>query len=513
LATLALGGGCMLSNISVDKCSEAADCQAAFGLGSTCDDGYCTDPAACDSGQACRKQFGAGACLAGLCQATLPAPSEVPVAVTCPAELREPADLGTLPMAGPGAPLIIGAIWAQGDPFDAAQGAAVRLAVREINNTGGLNNGRKLGLVVCDNAGPDAAASDAERTALNEAALDYLAGTLGVPAVIGPFTSRDALAVVNHMLAQRYPTLIVSPSATTPQLSAQPDKLDPSDEYGLFWRTCSSDELQGQVLANHVVPRADNMAVAYSNDPYGQGLSNVFLLNRATPPVGETTPFPFEIGADYTSLVGNIEAIAAPHPPADGVLIVSPAAADTVAILTAMSTTTLASKAIFLTDGSKDAQTLLDSSLPAAVKTMISAAQGTAPAVPTSPTYAQFKAELQATFAVNADEYGFMANSYDAGWVVAYGVVYASVAGDGYDGRNVAEGLAHLTSGVAVTVGPTSWANAKLALTTGNKEMNIDGVSGPLDFDSTTGDAPGPIAVWKVNATFDGFDIVDVFVP
>jgi hypothetical protein len=53
LAALALGGGifvaifvtaCSLANVKADPCTGDAQCAAAFGAGSTCQQGYCTNP-------------------------------------------------------------------------------------------------------------------------------------------------------------------------------------------------------------------------------------------------------------------------------------------------------------------------------------------------------------------------------------------------------------------------------------------------------------------------------------
>lgn len=505
-----LASGCMLSNVEVDECTSDASCEAAFGLGSVCADGYCSDPASCTSGIDCRIAFGGGACVAGQCRATLPSPEELGLPIDCPAARLEPADLGSTRLVGPDAPLVIGAVYAIDDEYDANQGLAAQLAVRELNAAGALNNGRKLGLVMCDNAGPGAAADDAERELGNQQALDYLAGGLGVPAIIGPFISRDALAVVNHLLNRQYATVAVSPSATSPQLSSLPDRLDTDDPYGLFWRTCSSDELQGQVLANDVVvDPQEHVAVVYVNDPYGQGLSSEFLDNRPGPPAtGETDLFLFNEQDDFAALASDVAAVTP-----DSVLLVSAMPSITVAILTEMAGTTLVTAQLYLTDGSKSDTTLLDQSLPQGVKDMIQGARGTAAAAPSGTTYSLFRTALQSTFGLDADGVGFSANTYDAGWVLGAGLLYASVPGNGYDGRDIAQGLAMLSSGATADVGPTGWSEVKLGLTGSAGEVNIVGTSGPLDFDASTGEAPGPIEIWQVAPNLGGFETVTTVEP
>ncbi len=126
------------------------------------------------------------------------------------------------------------------------------------------------------------------RSALNDHALDYLAGTLGVPYLVGPLTSSDALDLIADLTKKSYPTVIISPSATSAALTTIDDKLPPTQPYGLFWRTCPDDALQGQVLAHQVIgavtPAPASVTVVYINDTYGLGLATVFQTDsRARP--------------------------------------------------------------------------------------------------------------------------------------------------------------------------------------------------------------------------------------
>lgn len=42
VAAFAAIGGCSLGNVSADACTKNSECEAAFGLGSECQDGYCS---------------------------------------------------------------------------------------------------------------------------------------------------------------------------------------------------------------------------------------------------------------------------------------------------------------------------------------------------------------------------------------------------------------------------------------------------------------------------------------
>jgi ABC-type branched-subunit amino acid transport system substrate-binding protein len=488
--------GCSLGNIAQDDCESSGECEAAFGLGSACVEGFCSSPKACSTGHDCRRMFGGGACVNGGCVAALPRDPACSV--------TEPPDLLEKSAVGDGSHVLLGGIMPLQISVGDARSKSVMLAVREINRTGGTVDGRPLGVIFCDNGGPDNAVEGDARKALTEHAMDYLAGTLGVPALVGPLSSSDALTVISRALFKSYPTVIISPSATSPALTKQPDKLDPNDPHGIFWRTCPNDELQGNVLATSVIPKGQKVAVIYAQDAYGEGLFSVFKQKYETgsdPAMPSTVvSFPFDASTDRPSLASKV-AGAAPQ----AVLIIAVQAADTVSFLTELAKTSVGSAPFFFTDGSKNDAVLLDPGLPSGVRDIIQNGRGTAPARPEGVNYELFKSNLDKDFMISADAFAFLAQSYDAAYVAAYGVVYASRSGADYDGLDVAEGLASLSEGTQVNIGPTAWPEGKSELSSGPLKINVEGTSGGLDFDPETGEAPGLIEIWKVLPGLAGF--------
>ena len=494
---------CSLSNINADSCEIDDACVLAFGLGSSCNDGFCTAAASCTTGHDCRKQFGGGACVNNTCIDELPANDSCYV--------FEPDELPNTRLTGQDSPLLLGAIFSLGGPeggraFDMGQVAAVRVALREINRSGAGNNGRKFGMVFCDNDGPDNDFVDTERDNANRAALDYLSGVLGVPAMVGPLSSADATTLIGHMLANQYPTLMMSSSATSPSLTDEPDRLDPTDTYGLFWRSCPSDSLQGKVLAENVIGTDTNInkvVVIYIADSYGEGLLQVFTDNYLAGDMGRVVqPRPFDTGDDFDVLAAQVQGDAP-----DGILIISVNASETVEILTGLAGAGQAAIPYFFTDGSKDKTVMLDDmTLSAEVKQMIQGALGTGPPSPVANSnYQQFDASLFKDFGINGTDFSFLANSYDAGYLVAMGAVFASSGTMNYDGRDVAAGYSRVILGDNITVGASSWGSVKAALTNGDS-FNLDGISGSLDFVVANGEAPGPIEIWRVNAAGTEFE-------
>jgi ABC-type branched-subunit amino acid transport system substrate-binding protein len=486
--------GCFLTNINNDDCAEDSECGDAFGFGSACVEGFCSEPQGCVTGHDCRIAFGGGACVDGSCVDTLP---DDPMGACT---LVEPDDLTTRNLIGEGSPLIVGGLFQVDDSSDKRRANAVRLGVREINEVGGLNEGRQIAMVICDNGGPDNALVGDERRARIEGVVDYLAGTLGVPYIVGPATSSDSITTVNYILSKGYPTALISPSATSPALTSQPDRLDQEDEFGLFWRTAPSDALQGQVLANAVVgsfPTPDatlqKVSVMFISDAYGEGLANVF---QSTWGAQDTVLHPFDQDVDFASVVGQV---ASDSP--DGIMIIAIDAARTVGLLTEIAAIpALATLPVFLTDGSKDAEALLDPQLPMGVQTIIfNTLVGTAPASPQGEANNIFVANYLAAFMEDPTGFSFTANAYDGLYVGAAAVVFASQNGNNnYDGRTVAAGLARLSdASTPLPINKTGWTAIKDGLISGPLTINVIGVSGELDFDATVGEAEAPIEVWQ----------------
>jgi ABC-type branched-subunit amino acid transport system substrate-binding protein len=492
---LPIASGCSLSNVAVDACRTDLSCESTFGVGSRCEpSGYCSAPTPCETGHDCRARHGGGACVDGTCRATLPPD---------PAGACTSFDPITLPgtrLTGDEAPSLVGAMVLPGSDFSPPILDAARLAIRDINSVGGVTGGRPLGLVVCDTGGPMNALGGEERRARIHAVVDYLGGTLGVPYIVGPLTSGDAIFAVSRAVSRELPTAFLSPSATSPALTLEPDRLSQDAPYGLFWRTAPSDQLQGQVLAKSVVGsypdpldsgKIAHVAIAFRDDAYGQGLADAFLKSFS----GKTTLVKFAIGAPLTPVVGELAA-AGP----DAVMFVDVGGDRALEFIGAMAKAPpLASRPLYLADGSKN-EGLLDPMLAAEIRTIIfNQTYGTVAAAPEGPLFDVFKASYKSEFGgTDPANSAFTANGYDAAYFGAAGLVYAAHTGAAFDGRGIAKRLARLVpGGPSIDVGKTSWGALKGYLTSGERKADVTGISGALDFDASTGEAPAPIEIWQ----------------
>lgn len=484
--------GCSLGNINPDECESHQACEATFGLGSECEDsGYCSDAFECPSSVQCRSRFGYGTtCEDSVC---VVAPLEPRCTLSQPPEL-----LGQLPGRITDR-ILIGGLFALDTIKHAVRADATRLAVQQINQNAAGIRGVPLGLLICNN---DSDGDTANNTQEVQELTQYLAGTLGVPVILGPTASSASLTATNTVIQSGLATALISPSATSPQLTDMVDRLSPGDPYGMFWRTCPSDALQGSVLARVIAggidgvtvpPGLTRVAVLHQNDAYGTGLQQVF---RDAFVAGEVSAFSFEVDlSNVATAVGN----AAGWAP-NAVLLISSDAERTVQVLdAAMAAGGAMQVPYFLTDGSKDGSVLLSSSNSALVQQIVRAVIGTAPASPTGGAYDSFRDALAGTpFQRDASQYSFVAHSYDAAFVGAYGIAFGSNLSPEFDGRFVADGMSRLAFGDSVTIGPNDFQTAVSVLSTADGQIDILGTSGTLNFDSATGEAPGDVEIWAV---------------
>jgi branched-chain amino acid transport system substrate-binding protein len=132
---------------------------------------------------------------------------------------------------------------------------ASELAVKEINARGGIR-GRPLTLRIMDDSGkPDVAIRIAQQLTVDPS----------IVAVIGHLTSSASLAAGRVYGEARRPLVMISPSASSPDLSG----VSP-----YMFRVCPSDVNHGIQLARYArrVLNARRVSIIYLDDDYGRGL-------------------------------------------------------------------------------------------------------------------------------------------------------------------------------------------------------------------------------------------------
>src|SRR3989454_7399098 len=152
-------------------------------------------------------------------------------------------------------PIVLGLAGPFSQPRGVSMQHATELAVKEINARGGIR-GRPLVLrVMDDSARPEVAIRIAQQ----------LADDPAVVAVVGHLTSSASLAAGRVYGEARRPLVMISPSASSPDLSG----VNP-----YVFRVCPSDLSHGAQLARYArrMLSARRIGVIYLDDDYGRGL-------------------------------------------------------------------------------------------------------------------------------------------------------------------------------------------------------------------------------------------------
>ena len=175
-----------------------------------------------------------------------------------------------------------------------AMAESAELALKEVNDSGLFLNGETLVGVRADSTCVDAAAATA--------AAERLVTSDNVVAIMGADCSGVTTAVANNVAVPNG-VVMVSPSATSPALTDIAD-----NDY--FFRTAPSDARQGQVLTDILMSKdIKNVAITYTNNDYGKGLSDAFSASFQAAGGSITINAPHEDGkGDYSAEVGALAA-------------------------------------------------------------------------------------------------------------------------------------------------------------------------------------------------------------
>jgi branched-chain amino acid transport system substrate-binding protein len=234
-----------------------------------------------------------------------------------------------------------------------------------------------------------------------------------------------------------------------------------------------------------------NTALVHVNDTYGQGLAVAF--GREYPP-NKVQAFPYTLnGAIDLALDG-----AAARNPQALVLVAFPDDAVRLA-RGAQARAGLMGRRLVFTDAARSPVMLIPET---------EGAYGTsgAQAEASSEALQYFTTQYRQRFGIDPLTVSATANAFDAMMCV---MLALHVSG-GEPGLPLARGLTKLRSGARVPLVPTSFTTLVRELDQ-RGTVDIDGASGPLDFDDLSGEAPGPIELWKVQG--QRFERVQVVVP
>ena len=473
-ALIALGlssPGCSLL-VSFEQCSADGDC----GSGQVCQDGLCERPAPCAKRADCAALGQDAYCLSSTCVVMSPGRCELSPEIAKSQDNVIP--IGALmPLSGENADKGRGTI----------DGAV--LAIEDINKAGGAQ-GTRFGLITCDTKyEPRVAAAEA----------DYL-HSLGVRAIIGGFSSSETLEIATTTTIPK-DVLIISPASTSPAISGLPDR-------DLVWRTVASDALQAPAMGELIRQRGfQKIALISVDSAYGDGFRGK-LIDYWTQTPG------------FEGLVADSERFRALRYPASGEidtaainasLFVGPTAfkPDAIVVIGSISAHKIiadleAGGIAALPEAEKPTWVLSEALRERSLLMETAKYQGAWPRIlgtvisqNTSGSYAQFKANYESRYTTRSlSNYPFADKAHDAAYLIA--LAYAAQGSpQGVSGADLARVLQRTISGPVVQLTQSGFNTAVSGLM-GTGSVDLEGASGPLDFDIKTGDVFSSIGQWFI---------------
>jgi branched-chain amino acid transport system substrate-binding protein len=451
-----LGAACSLTRATgFTECTQDTDCSWS----AMCSEGYCLPlPAACersegDFGSANRILFGA----------VLP--------------LRDSA-------SSP-----------RGHSQEVHRRNALRLAITMANARDGLKQ-RHFALVVCDSEGRPEQTAELVR---------WLAINMHVPAVVTS-GNEETLAAAAETLALDAGTVIVSPNATTNLL------LQSFTETQSVWRLAAPDALEAKLLSKKIraaVPgTSPPLSVIFEKTEYGLDFakrladdlaSSQFVVTRIDFDLIDTKALSPDDArnAIRTQMVGPANK-AYINPKRATVVVASPEYVRELMFVANAQHPEFqrdAGHQWFLNSLAVD-----PSIFSAGNRSLLEEQLGLSPAHTAGPAFASFAADFRSAYdGIDPSTIPFAAHAYDTMWTLMLSAAWAARDSQPITGSRMNEGFSHLTVTGAPSMDyrPEKWIDASRALLAGSN-VNVQGASGLLDFDTVMGAPSAPFEVLRV---------------
>ncbi|MDP9028375.1 MAG: ABC transporter substrate-binding protein [Actinomycetota bacterium] len=309
---------------------------------------------------------------------------------------------------------------------------------------------------------------DTSTNIATQSVTSLLAG--GVSAILGAESSSTSLTVIDQI--SKAGVVEISPANTSPTFSTYADN-------GFYWRTAPSDVLQGKVLGQKVLKDgATKVAVIYQNDSYGTGLDT--NVTKAITAGGGTVSANVAFDVAATDFTTEINQALATNP--DALVVISFDQIKTIA--QELATDKFDFKKFYGSDGNFG---VID---PSYTNADIAGAQFTNPGVNVT---GDFKTKLDAFTSKAGDKaltaYSYAPESYDAIVLLAL----AALQGGKTDGTTLKNNLQSVSEDGTKCTTFTDCAK----LIAAGKNINYDGLSGPITFAANGDPQQAYISIYK----------------
>jgi branched-chain amino acid transport system substrate-binding protein len=338
---------------------------------------------------------------------------------------------------------------------------AVQMAVRDINDAGGVN-GEDVTLVVGDSGTNEQVAAET---------ADRLITSEHVNGIIGPASSRITLSVIDKITGAGIP--MCSPSNTGSALTTYETAIP-----GFYFRTAPPDNLQGPALANVILADGHrNVAVIALNDEYGQGFAK--FLEDALTAGGASIAADVAYDPNGTDFSADVQQVVDSAP--DAVVLISFPDTGT-RIITGLIENGINPDIMYTADGMQSADVI--SQVSADDPSVLNGMKGTAPSAAGSQAFTDAFAAYAPGVATI-----YSAHAYDC-------VIIEALAAETAHSNVSADIAANM---VGVTRDGTkcdTFADCKALIDDGT-DIDYDGASGPGDWTPAGEPSAGTYDVWE----------------
>ncbi len=343
--------------------------------------------------------------------------------------------------------------------------AGVDLAIEEINAAGGV-----LGKDVVGVDGDSGGNGEGDPEIAPEEAAKLIKA--GADVLVGAASSGVTKTFVED--AMKEGAVVFSPANTSTDF----DLKAPFNKPDLYFRTAPSDILQGAVMANLLIKDGrKNVAIISTQDPYGTTLTEEISKNLEA--AGAKVATKQMYGATATEFDTQVQGVADAKP--DAVVVI--AFAETTKIIPALAGVGV---------GPQEVPTyFVDGNLSNYGKDIATSLKGVKGTLPGAETAADFKERLLKVDPKLKD-FSYSAESYDA--VITSAL--AAIAADSDSGADIAKALPDVTKGGEKCTTFKACAD----LLADGKDIDYDGVSGPIELGSTGSPTAASIGVYAYGA-------------
>ncbi len=348
---------------------------------------------------------------------------------------------------------------------------SARLAVKQVNDQGGIGKGGKLDMIVADGqCNPQAAAAAAKKLV----DVDKVVGIVGELCSGATIAAAEGAAIPSG-------TVMISPASTSPALTTMNKK-------DLVFRTCPSDAFIGQTAARYLFQKRGIkvLALTYMNNDYGKGLAGSFRDEFKK--LGGKITADLEHNEKATSFRSELATLAKDKPP---YLFVIGYANSSGPIILKKALEGGFFKKFIGSEGTRDDKVYQQLGIKN-LEGMIHLVGGD----PSSKALDMFNEEIAK---VNKDFIGkpYAPHSYDATFMLALAIETAGST----DRTKVRDALRRVGSPGGVVIQPGEWKKAKEAIAKKQKITYV-GAAGAHHFDKN-GDVSGVVDVYEIKAGKD----------